>query len=33
LTRLLLCKLDMYREAYGSDDTSAVSYSAHGRKA
>lgn len=32
LTPLLLCKLGLYRETYGNDDTSTVSLSAHGRK-
>jgi len=32
LPPLLLCKLGSYREAYGDDNTSAVSYSAHGRR-
>ena len=32
LIPLLLRKLDLYRETYGSDDTSTVSLSAHGRK-
>ncbi len=33
LPLLLLCKLGSYREAYGNDNTSTVSYSAHGRRA
>lgn len=33
LPLLLLCRLGLYREAYGNDNTTAVSYSAHGRRA